>query len=46
MPEIVFDQNYEHADLDLDVALHRSSPHRVFRHFVKKFPEVSGLYKY
>jgi len=44
--QIVFDQNYEHADLDLDVGFHQSSPHKVFRHFVKKFPEVSGLYKY
>lgn len=44
--QLVFDDLYKHADVDLDVEFHRSSPHAVFRHFVRKFPEVSGIYRY
>jgi hypothetical protein len=44
--QIVFDANYEHADLDLDVEFHKSSPHDVFRHFIRKYPEVRDIYKY
>jgi len=44
--QIVFNENNEHADLDLDIGFHRSSPHDVYRDFIKKFPEVSGVYKF
>jgi hypothetical protein len=44
--QIVLDQNNEHADLDVDIGFHRSSPHDVYRDFIRKYPEVSGIYKY
>jgi hypothetical protein len=44
--QIVFNENNEHADLDLDIGFHRSAPHDVYRDFIRKFPEVSGVYKF
>src|SRR5574341_965244 len=43
--QIVLDDHNVHADLDLDVTVfHRPAPHEVFKKFIKKFPEVSGIY--
>ena len=44
--QVVFDEKFEHADVDLDVVLHRSSPHEVFREFKKKFPEATENFKF
>src|SRR5574341_335801 len=44
--QIVLNEHNEHADLDLDIGFHRSSPHDVYRDFIRKFPEVSGVYKF
>lgn len=35
-----------HADVDLDVELHRSAPHDVFRRFAERFPLGTEVYKY
>lgn len=44
--QIVLSKDYTHADVDLDVELHRSSPHHVFGHFIKRFPEVEEIYRF
>jgi hypothetical protein len=44
--QIVLSKDNVHADVDLDVELHRSSPHHVFKHFIQKFPEVADIYRF
>lgn len=44
--QIVLSDDNKHADVDLDVVLHRSSPHDVFDDFIRKFPEVAGIYRF
>jgi hypothetical protein len=44
--QVVLSADNSHADLDLDVEFDRSSPHDVFKHFIKKFPEVEGVYQF
>jgi hypothetical protein len=44
--QIVLSDDNLHADVDLDVEFDRSSPHHVFGHFIKRFPEVEGIYRF
>jgi hypothetical protein len=44
--QIVLSNDNLHADVDLDVEFDRSSPHDVFRHFIRRFPEVEGIYQF
>jgi hypothetical protein len=38
------DEDNVHADVDLDVEFDLSAPHDVFKHFIKRFPGVAGIY--
>jgi hypothetical protein len=44
--QIVFDPAFEHADVDLDVELHRSAPHDVFKRFKAKFPAATENFRF
>jgi hypothetical protein len=44
--QVVLSADNSHADLDLDVEFDRSSPHDVFKHFIKKYPEVKDIYQF
>lgn len=44
--QLVLSDDHEHSDLDLDVEFDRSSPQEVFNHFIARFPEVAGIYRF
>jgi len=44
--QIVLDDSNAFADVDLDVELHRSSPHDIFKDFTKRYPEVGNIFQY
>lgn len=44
--QIVLSDDHVHADLDLDVEFDRSGPHDVYKHFIKRFPEVAAIYSF
>ncbi|HKQ76174.1 MAG TPA: hypothetical protein VJ810_20940, partial [Blastocatellia bacterium] len=44
--QIVLSDDNAHADIDLDVEFDRSSPHDVFKRFIKRFPDVGSIYRF
>ena len=43
--QVVLNKNNSAADLDLDVAFHRSAPHVAYGDFKEKFPGACSIYK-